>query len=143
HESTAPPAPEQLLLRRLARPRSRSRPAWDSGLRAALPERLRVWHGRRLGVEAVPRVRVLLRPLRARQVVPLPGPCWSRARETHGRDAAATGKNATPVLLTPTLQRVPNIRTDDLYAEDGYRRARPQEEADASHPGPPVRAVPP
>ena len=38
---------------------------------------------------------------------------------------------------------MPNIRTDDLYAEDGYRRARLAEQAGAEHLGLTVYELPP
>jgi len=38
---------------------------------------------------------------------------------------------------------VPNIRTDDLYDEDGYRRARLAEQAGAEHLGLTVYELPP
>jgi len=38
---------------------------------------------------------------------------------------------------------VPNIRTDDLYEEDGYRRARLAEQAGAEHLGLTVYELPP
>jgi len=38
---------------------------------------------------------------------------------------------------------MPNIRTDDLYEEDGYRRARLGEQAGAEHLGLTVYELPP
>jgi len=67
---------------------------------AAVEGRIRL--GRRRGGEprSVSRSGFLLRPLRAREVVPLPGRRRRRSADDDGRDAPAAGHGPAPLLLS-------------------------------------------